>query len=63
MLEALYCLHLCMMPQLKQMALLFLHPHHGQELLTAVNVCAAPREPPLAAHICSLSLAQTQVCS
>lgn len=40
-LEALYCLCLCVMLQLKQMAPILLHPHHGQELLMALNVCAS----------------------
>lgn len=40
-LEALYRLCLCVMLQLKQMAPILLHPHHGQELLIALNVCAS----------------------
>lgn len=38
------------MPQLKQMAPILLHPHHGQELLVALNLHAALREPPCAAQ-------------
>ena len=62
-LEALYCLHLCAMLQLKQMAPILLHPHRGQELLMALNVCAALCEPPRAAQSRFLSSAQTQVCA
>lgn len=38
---ALCCLLLRVMPQLKQMTPILVHPCHGQELLTALNVCAA----------------------
>lgn len=38
----LWCLHLCVMPQLQCMVPILIHPCCGQELLTALNACAAP---------------------